>query len=100
MPVQSEVYPFVNPHQTRRISFMMRANVRGSHNVLGEMSKLFPDNVFNISSDETSAKEVAQDDVFSLEHNVLNAIEEDLTKYQWDGKKFCSMRVRLRMIRL
>ena len=29
------------------------------HNVLGEMSKLFPDNVFNIGSDETSAKEIA-----------------------------------------
>ena len=60
VPVQSEGLSFCEPNSdTKNQLHGTSGTYEVLHNVLGEMSKLFPDNVFNIGSDETSAKEIA-----------------------------------------
>ena len=51
------------------------------YEVLKEMASLFPDNVFNIGSDETAAKgDCTVNSTFAFERRVLNAIASDFGK--------------------
>lgn len=51
------------------------------YKVLGEMAQLFPDEVFNIGSDETAAKgSCAVDSTFAVERRVLDAVASDFGK--------------------
>ena len=82
VPVQSQGLTFCEPEsETKNQLHGTNGTYEVLRNVLGEMSKLFPDKVFNIGSDETAAKgDCTQDDVFALERRVLNTIREDFKK--------------------
>lgn len=51
------------------------------HSLMGEMATLFTDEVFNIGSDETSAKgRCTVNTSFAIERRLLQAIQKDFKK--------------------